>query len=102
MVGFIKTIFIKLLNACAIGSFAESLISNLKRPIKCVSLFYPFTVTVNKSGGSFNTTDGPYAQVFVENKAKDLNVKVVISMSGVNETMFVIQHESCGCKCIFN
>ena len=37
MFGFIKKIFIGLLRVCAIGSFRESLISNLKKPVKCVS-----------------------------------------------------------------
>ena len=73
--------FIGLLSACTIGSFGESLVSNLKRHVKCVSLnnqpckarpkivninsnktlFYPFTVSVNKCGASCNTADDPYA-----------------------------------------
>ena len=59
--------FIGLLRIYAIGSFDSSLASNYKKPIKCVSLsnqcqirpalininsdetlFYPFTVSVNK------------------------------------------------------
>ena len=75
--------FIGLLSICAIGSFGLSLVSNYKKPIKCVStknqpcqarptlvninsdetLFYPFTVTVNKCGGSSNTIDDRYARV---------------------------------------
>ena len=58
----------------------------------------PFTVNVNKCGGSFNTIDDPYARVCVPNKVKNLNSKVFNSMSGVNETRYIIQHESCDCK----
>ena len=69
--------FIGLSSVCAIGSFGASLASNYKEPINCVSLhdqpckagptivniksgktlFYPFAISVNKGGGSFNTVD---------------------------------------------
>ena len=68
MFGFVIKMFIGLLSPCTIGGFRDSLVSNLKRPIKCISLnnqpckarptivntnsdktlFYPFTVSVNK------------------------------------------------------
>ena len=38
MFGFIKNMFIGLLNVFAIGSFGVSLASNYKEPMKCVSL----------------------------------------------------------------
>ena len=38
MFGFIKRRCLELLSVCAIGSFGESLVSNSKGPIKCVSL----------------------------------------------------------------
>ena len=34
------------------------------------------------------------------NKVKNMNVKVFNLMSRVNETRFLVQHESCVCKCI--
>ena len=125
MFGLIKTIFIKWLYACLYVRFGESLISNLKRPVKCVSLsnqpckarptivniksdktllikFYSYTVTVNESGGSCNTSDDPYSQVCDQNKVRNMNLKVFILMSGVNKTIFIIQQESCECKCVFN
>ena len=37
MFGFIKKIFFGSLGVCTIRSFGESLVSNLKRPIKCLS-----------------------------------------------------------------
>ena len=42
------------------------------------TLFYPFTVTVNKCGGSFITTDDSYSRVCVSNKLKNLNLKYII------------------------
>ena len=74
--------FIGLLSVCTIGSFGESLVSNSKGPIKCVTLnnrpchaiptlvninsdgtlFYPFTVSVNKCGGNSNIIDDPYLE----------------------------------------
>ena len=81
-----KTIFVALLSTCTIESLGELLVDNLKRPIKCVflnnqpckarptivninsdqTLLYPFTVSVNKRGGSCNTVDNPYAGVLFQ------------------------------------
>ena len=61
-------------------------------------LYYPFTVGVNKCGASCNTIDDLYAQIFVPNKIKNMNVKVFILMSKVNERRFLVQHESCEYK----
>ena len=52
--------------------------------------------------GCSNTINGPYAQVCVSNKVKSMNVKVFDLMSGLNETRFLVQHESCDCKCRLN
>ena len=55
-----------------------------------------------KCVGSSNTINDPYAQVCVSNKVKSMNVKVFDLMSGLNETRFLVQHESCDCKCRLN
>ena len=63
MFGFIKTIFIGLLSVCAIASFGESIVSNLKRvslenqaskarptivnKISDKTIFYLFTLSVS-------------------------------------------------------
>ena len=39
MFQFIKKVFISLLSICTIGNFGESLSSNQKGPIKCLTLF---------------------------------------------------------------
>ena len=110
--------FFELLSDCTIRSFSKALVSNSQELIKCVSLtnrpcevrptlikinsnesfFDSFTVSVNKSGVSCNTTDYPYAQVCLPNKMKNMNLK----LSRVNETRFLVQHQSCECKCRFN
>ena len=63
---------------------------------------YPFTVSVNKCGGSCNTVDDVYDQVCVSNKVKNMNVKVFNLISDENETGFLVQHELCECKCGLN
>ena len=83
MFGFIQKLFIGLLSSCISGRFDGSLASNSKGPIKCVSLnnqpcqarptlviinsneplYYPFIVSVTKSGGSCNTIDAQYSPV---------------------------------------
>ena len=122
MFGCIKKMFIGLLSIYTIRSFGESLVSNLKGPVKRVSLnnhpcqvrptllnmnsdetlFYPLTVSVKKCGGSCNPIDDLYTRVCVPNKVKNTNVKIFNLISGVNETRFFVQHESCKCKCELN
>ena len=74
MFGCIKKLFFRLLSIWATGTFDSLLATNYKEPIKCVylnnppcqtrptivninsgeTLFYPFTVIINKCGGSCN------------------------------------------------
>ena len=61
------------------------------------TIFYPFAVSVNKCAGSCNSINDPRVQVSVSNKVKNMNAKIFNLMSGVNETRFVVQHESCEC-----
>ena len=61
--------------------------------------FYPFTVSVNKYGGSFNNIGDPYARVSVPDKVQNMNAKVFNLISGVNETRFLVQHK---CECRLN
>ena len=49
-----------------------------------------------------NIADDVYDQLFVPNKVKNMNVKVFELIPGVNETRFLVQHESCECKCGLN
>ena len=115
MFGFTKTMFIGLLSVNTIGNVYESLVSYWKGSIKCLTLnnrpyqarptilninsnethFYPFTVSVNNYGGTYNTIDVAYTRVCVPNKVKNMNVKVFNLMPGVNETIFLFQYELC-------
>ena len=55
------------------------------------ALFYPFTVCVNKCGGSWKTINDPYRWVCVPHKVqKKMNVKVFNLMLGVNDTKFLV------------
>ena len=106
--------FIGLLNVCTIESFDKPLAFNLKfLSLKNQSskasptiidinsnenLFRPFTVSVIKCGGSCNTVDDPYAQLFDVNKVEILNLKVFNLVLDVNETGFMVQQEPCKCK----
>ena len=112
-----KKSFIRLLRVCAVGRFGESLASNCKEIIKRVSLnkqpcqaraapvninsdktfIYLFAVSFNKCGRTCSTIDDLYGQVCVPNKVK-VNVKVFNLISGVNETRFSVQYQSCGCE----
>ena len=84
--------FIRLLSAYTIGSFRESLLSNLKLTIKCVSLnnqlckarptlihmnsngplYYQLTVSVNKCSEIGYTIDDSYAWVCASGKVKSI------------------------------
>ena len=66
------------------------------------TLFYPFIVSINKRGGSCSTIDDSHARICIPNKVKNMNVEVFNLMSVVNETRFLVQHESCECKCGLN
>ena len=59
------------------------------------TLSYPFTVSVNKCGGSCNTIDDPHARVWVPNKVKNRDVKLFDLMSEINKRRFLAQFESC-------
>ena len=92
---FLKT-FTRLVSVYTIENFGELLAFNSEGCLKYASLnnrpcqarstlvninsnqplYYPFTVTVNKCGGVFNTIIGPYAWVCGPNKVKNMNVKI--------------------------
>ena len=120
---YVKNIYwiVRCLHNKTTRSFGESLTFNSKGRLKCISLnnwpsqirptlvdinsnetlFDPFTVSIDKCGGSCNAIDDPYIRVCV-NKVKYMNVKVFALMLGVNETKFLVQHASCECKCGWN
>ena len=63
------------------------------------SVFYPYSVLVNKCSGSCDGINDLYAELSVFDVVKNVNAKVFNLMSRTNETRYVSWHESCGCKC---
>ena len=51
-----------------------------------MSVFYPFSVKVNKCRGICNNTNDPCTKLCVSNTIKNINVKVFNLMSRTNET----------------
>ena len=58
-------------------------------------VFYPFKIAVNKCSGSCNTINNPFDKICVAKDVKDLNIRVINLLSGVNETRFVEWHDNC-------
>ena len=63
------------------------------------SMFYPFSIKVNKCNGNCNNINNPHARICVPDIVKNLNVKVFNLMSRTNETRQIKWHESCKCIC---
>ena len=49
-------------------------------------MFYPFSIKVNRSSGSCNNINDPYAKSCVPNVVKNINVKVSNLISWENQT----------------
>ena len=100
MFGFIKKYF------CTARMFSCSVLNVIS--LKCVSmnnqeckgrpeviiinsnetLFYSYSILVNKCSGSINNINIPFAKLYVPNVAKGINVKVFNLMSRTNETRY--------------
>ena len=63
------------------------------------TVFYPYSIKVNKCSGSCNGISDPYAKLCVPDIIKNINVKVFNLMSRINETRHIIWHETCKCIC---
>ena len=62
-------------------------------------MFYPYSIKINKSKGSCNTINDPYAKLCVSDAIKNINVKVFNQMSRTVETRHIEWHKTCKCKC---
>ena len=62
-------------------------------------IFYPYTIKINRSKGSCNTINNPYAKICVPDQIKNTNVKVFNLLSRTNETRHIKWHKTCKCKC---
>ena len=63
------------------------------------SVFYPFSIKINKCGRSCNNINDPFAKLCVPDTIKNVNVKVFNLMSFINQTKQIEWHEICKCKC---
>ena len=68
-----------------------------KNPDKDV--FYPLNIKINKCGGDCNDINDTMANLCVPDDVKNMNIKVLNLLSGINETRKIIWHEICKCKC---
>ena len=58
-------------------------------------VFYPYSIKVNKCSRSCNNINDPYANLFVSDIIKNLNVKVFNLKARINETRQIIWHKTC-------
>ena len=63
------------------------------------TVFYPYSIKVNRCGKSCNNINDPYAKLCVPDLVKNVNVKVFNLMSRINETRQIIWHRTCKCVC---
>ena len=61
-------------------------------------VFYPFSIKTSKCSGNCNINH-PYTEICVPDFLKDLNIKVFIVISRINETKNIKWHETCKCEC---
>ena len=57
-------------------------------------VFYPFSIKVNECSGSYSNVNDPYAKLCVPDIIKNINAKVFNFMSRINETKYIIWHET--------
>ena len=64
-----------------------------------MSLFYSYSIAINKWKSSCNTINDPYAKLCVPDTIQNINVKIFNLMSFNNQTKHIKWHETCKCKC---
>ena len=63
------------------------------------SLFYPYSIKINKCKDSYNIINDPYPKICVPNNIKNTNVKVINLMSRTKRTRHIKRHKTRKCKC---
>ena len=63
------------------------------------SIFYPFSVKINRCSGNCNSINDPYARICVPDVVKNLYVKVFNLISRTNESRSIKLYETCKCIC---
>ena len=62
------------------------------------SLFYPYSIKINRCKGSCNTINDLYAEICVLDQIKNTDLKVFNLMATINETRHIKWHKTCKCK----
>ena len=70
----------------------------LSLALKDNSIFYPFSIKINKCSGNCNNINNPYPKICFPDVIKALDVKAFNIMSRTNETRFIKSPEKCKCK----
>ena len=63
------------------------------------SMFYPFSITVNKRNDNCNNINDPNARTCVPDIVENLSFKVFNLMPRTNETRQIKWHKKCKCIC---
>ena len=66
------------------------------------TIFYHFSVKINRCSGHRNNINDPYARICVPDIVKNLNVKVFNLVTLTNETRSIKWHETFKCICRLN
>ena len=66
------------------------------------SIFYPFSIKINKCSGNCNNINDPYARIYARDIVENLNVKVFNIRSRTNETKQIKWYKTCKCICRLN
>ena len=66
------------------------------------SMFYPFSIKINKCSSNCNNINDPYARIYVRDIVENLNVKVFNIRSRTNETKQIKWYKTCKCICRLN
>ena len=63
------------------------------------TVFYVYSITINKCKSSCNTINDLYAKLCVPDTIKNINIKAFNLMSRTNETRHIEWHKTYKCKC---
>ena len=112
MLGFIKKLFIAavtflILNVLSVNSLECISMNNqeCKERPKIIDInnnetvFYPYSIKVNKCSGNCNNNNNPYAKLCIPDVIKKINLKLFHLMSRINEARQILWHETCKCVC---
>ena len=114
MFSFVKKVFVlglTVLSSSITGALNCISMNNQERKVRSKivdingnnTMFYPFSIKVNKCSGNCNNINDPHAKICVPDTVKDLNVRVFkcqsIRISRTNETRHIKWHETCKCIC---